>query len=67
MEVPLAGVLSIDFVVEPDRSQLSEIVQRYRDGRLRTNIGKVVTLDEAVNAFNPANRITGKTVIRVRS
>jgi len=67
LEAQPAGVLAIDFVVEPDRSQLSEIVQRYRDGRLRTNIGKVVTLDEAVNAFNPTNRVTGKTVIRVRS
>jgi hypothetical protein len=32
--------LAIDFVVESDRAQLSEIVQRVRDGRLRTNIGK---------------------------
>src|SRR5205085_5174650 len=29
---------AIDFVVESDRAQLSEIVQRVRDGRLRTNI-----------------------------
>src|SRR3954469_10243194 len=35
---------AIDFVVEADRAQLSEIVQRVRDGRLRTNIGKVSTL-----------------------
>ncbi|RVD48222.1 NADP-dependent oxidoreductase, partial [Mesorhizobium sp. M2D.F.Ca.ET.140.01.1.1] len=27
--------LSVDFVVESDRAQLSEIVQRVRDGRLR--------------------------------
>ena len=31
--------LTIDFVVVPDRAQLSELVQRFRDGRLRTNIG----------------------------
>lgn len=31
---------AIDFVVEADRVQLNEIVQRVRDGRLRTNIGK---------------------------
>jgi hypothetical protein len=37
-----------------------------RDGRLRTNIGTVSTLDDAVAAFNPAKRINGKTVIRVR-
>src|SRR6202000_760436 len=33
--------LTIDFVVESDRGQLGEVVQRVRDGRLRTNIGKV--------------------------
>src|SRR5689334_7156449 len=62
---------SVDFVVESDRAQLSEIVQRVRDGRLRTNIGNVATLDDAVAALNPtgrikAKRITGKTIIRVR-
>src|SRR6187200_1581934 len=31
-----ADGLAIDFVVESDRGQLSEIVQRVRDGRLRT-------------------------------
>src|SRR5690348_14560233 len=61
-----ADGLSIDFVVESDRAQLIEIVQRVRDGRLRTNIGKVSTLDEAVAALNPTERIKGKTVIRVR-
>src|SRR5207245_2726743 len=33
-----ADGLAVDFVVESDRAQLSEIVQRVRDGRLRTNI-----------------------------
>jgi NADPH:quinone reductase-like Zn-dependent oxidoreductase len=60
------GGLAIDFVVESDRSQLSEIVQRVRDGRLRTNIGNVSTLDDAVAALNPTQRRTGKTIIRVR-
>ena len=59
--------LTIDFVVEPDRAQLTEIVKRFREGRLRTNIGKTVSLDDAVSAFNPVNRGTGKTIIRVRS
>jgi NADPH:quinone reductase-like Zn-dependent oxidoreductase len=45
---------------------LSELVQRVRDGRLRTNIGNVATLDDAVAAFNPTERIKGKTIIRVR-
>jgi NADPH:quinone reductase-like Zn-dependent oxidoreductase len=58
--------LAIDFVVESDRAQLSEIVQRVRDGRLRTNIGTVATLDDAVAAFNPTERRKGKTIIRVR-
>jgi NADPH:quinone reductase-like Zn-dependent oxidoreductase len=59
------GGLTIDFVVVPDRAQLSELVQRLRDGRLRTNIGKVTTLDHAVAAFNRTERIRGKTIIRV--
>ena len=60
------GVLAVDFVVESDRAQLSEIVQRVRDGRLRTNIGKVSSLDQAVAAFNSTERRAGKMVIRVR-
>jgi NADPH:quinone reductase-like Zn-dependent oxidoreductase len=63
---PLDG-LAIDFVVEADRRQLSEIVQRVRDGRLRTNIGMVSSLDDAVAIFNSAQRRQGKTIIQVRS
>ena len=62
---PVDG-LAIDFVVEADRAQLGEIVQRVRDGRLRTNIGTVSTLDEAVAAFNATGRRAGKTIVRVR-
>jgi NADPH:quinone reductase-like Zn-dependent oxidoreductase len=65
-EVRPAEGLAVDFVVESDRAQLNEIVQRVRDGRLRTNIGTVSTLDEAVVAFNPTERRPGKTIIRVR-
>jgi len=61
-----ADGLTVDFVVVPDRAQLSEIIQRVRNGRLRTNIGNVSTLDDAVSAFNPAERISGKTIISVR-
>jgi NADPH:quinone reductase-like Zn-dependent oxidoreductase len=61
-----ADGLAVDFVVESDRAQLREIVQRVRDGRLRTNIGNVSTLDDAVAAFNPTERRKGKTIIRVR-
>src|SRR3954471_552306 len=60
-----SGGLTIDFVVVPDRAQLSELVQRVRDGRLRSNIGNVSTLDDAVAAFNQTERIKGKTIIRV--
>jgi NADPH:quinone reductase-like Zn-dependent oxidoreductase len=62
---PVDG-LAVDFVVESDRAQLSEIVQRVRDGRLRTNIGTISPLDEAVAAFNSTARRAGKTIIRVR-
>jgi NADPH:quinone reductase-like Zn-dependent oxidoreductase len=61
-----ANGLAVDFVVESDRAQLSEIVQRVRDRRLRTNIGTVATLDDAVATFNPTERRVGKTIIRVR-
>jgi NADPH:quinone reductase-like Zn-dependent oxidoreductase len=59
--------LTVDFVVEPNRAQLIEIIQRVRDGRLRTNIGTVASLDDAVAAFNPTKRSPGKTIIRVRA
>ncbi|TCC54377.1 NADP-dependent oxidoreductase [Kribbella pittospori] len=62
-----ADGLAIDFVVEADRAQLVEIVQRVRDGRLRTNIGTVAALDDAVATFNSTERTKGKTIIRVRS
>src|SRR5467141_2721711 len=65
-EAPPSDGLAVDFVVESDRAQLSEIVQRGRDGRLRTNIGKVSTLDDAVAALNPTERRKGNTIIRVR-
>jgi NADPH:quinone reductase-like Zn-dependent oxidoreductase len=60
-----ADGLAVDFV-ESDRAQLSEIVQRVRDGRLRTNIGNVATLDDAVAALQPTERPNGKTIIRIR-
>ena len=58
--------LAIDFVVEADAAQLAEIVQRVRDGRLRTNIGAVAPLDDAVATFNSTERRRGKTIINVR-
>jgi NADPH:quinone reductase-like Zn-dependent oxidoreductase len=66
VEEPPADGRAIDFVVEADRAQLSEIAERVRDGRLRTHIGLVASLDDAIAAFNSKERRTGKTVIRVR-
>ena len=65
-DVRPVGGLTIDFVVEPDGVQLSELVQRVRNGRLRTNIGNVSTLDDAVAAFNRKERTKGKTIIHFR-
>ncbi|MFJ5063077.1 NADP-dependent oxidoreductase [Streptomyces nigra] len=65
-EVRPADGLAIDFVVESDRAQLVEIVQRVREGRLRTNVGAVASLEDAVTALNPTERVKGKTIIRVR-
>jgi len=62
---PAAG-LAIDFVVEADRAQLTEVVQRVRDGRLRTNIGTVASLDDAVTTVNSTERLKGKIIISVR-
>lgn len=66
VEARPADGLAIDFVVEADRVQLGEIVQRVRDGRLRTNIGTVSTLANAVATFTSTERRRGKTVIRLR-
>jgi NADPH:quinone reductase-like Zn-dependent oxidoreductase len=65
VEARPADGLAVDFVVESDRAQLSEIVQRVRDQRLRTNIGTVSALADAVATFNSTERRPGKTIIRV--
>jgi NADPH:quinone reductase-like Zn-dependent oxidoreductase len=57
---------AIFFVVEADRSQLAELAQRLRDGRLSSNVGAVRPLAEAPGAFGPdAPRVPGKTIIQV--
>jgi NADPH:quinone reductase-like Zn-dependent oxidoreductase len=66
VEARPANGLAVDFVVEANRAELSEIAQRVRDGRLRTNIGTVATLDDALAALNPTERSKGKTIINVR-
>ncbi|MDX3763306.1 NADP-dependent oxidoreductase [Streptomyces mirabilis] len=65
-EVRPADGLAVDFVVVSDRAQLGEIARRVREGRLRTHIGQVANLDDAVAAFNPAQKVNGKTIIRMQ-
>jgi NADPH:quinone reductase-like Zn-dependent oxidoreductase len=62
-DVRPADGLTVDFVVEADRTQLTEIARRVQDGRLRTNIGATPTLADAVAAFNSTDRAKGKTVV----
>src|SRR4051812_48714568 len=66
IEARPADGLAVDFVVESDRAQLSEIAQRVRDGRLRTNVGTVSAFDDAVATFNSTERHSGKTIIRIQ-
>ena len=57
---------AIFFIVEADRSQLGELAQRLRDGRLTSNVGAVRPLAQAAAAFGPdAPRVSGKTIIQV--
>ena len=55
-----SGGLTIDFVVVPDRAQLSEVVQRVRDGRLRTNIGNVADPRRCGRRLQPDRADQGK-------
>src|SRR3954468_22494494 len=50
---------AVDFVVEADRAQLSDIAERVSQGRLRTNIGNRASLDDAVATFNSGERLKG--------
>ncbi|AKU17689.1 NADP-dependent oxidoreductase [Luteipulveratus mongoliensis] len=56
---------AIFFVVEPDRARLADLAQRVRDGRLKPIVGSVRPLAAAADAFAPAQRVAGKTIIRV--
>jgi NADPH:quinone reductase-like Zn-dependent oxidoreductase len=66
VEARPADGLAVDFVVEADRADLGEIVERVRDGRLRTNIGTTAPLDDAVASLTSGERRKGKTIVRVR-
>lgn len=67
VESPPADGRAVDFVVESVPGQLREISQRVRDGRIRTNIGQVVPLTEAVIALNSTGRRKGKPIITITS
>ncbi len=57
---------AIFFVVEADRSQLVELAQRLRDGRLTSNVGALRPLADAPAAFGPdAPHVSGKTIIQL--
>lgn len=56
---------AVFFVVEPDRTQLADLANRVRDGRLKPIIGEVRPLTEAADAFTRRRRIPGKTIIQV--
>ena len=51
-----ADGLAVDFVVESVPGQLAQIAGRARDGRLRTHIGTVATLDDAHCDSHPPGR-----------
>jgi hypothetical protein len=60
VEARPADGLAVDFVVEADRTQLGEIVQRVRDGRLRPNIGDIARLDDTISALTRPRDAAGR-------
>jgi len=56
---------AIFFVVEADRSQLADLAERLRDGRLKPIVGAVRPLAQAPAAFVPDRRTPGKTIIHI--
>ena len=61
-----ADGLTIDFVVEAIGHNWVRSFKRFREGRLKTHIGNIVTLDDAVATYNSTDRVKGKTIVRVR-
>ena len=53
------------FIVEPDRPQLAALDEKLRDRVLKPTVGAVFPLTDAPKAFDPSQRSTGKTVVRV--
>jgi NADPH:quinone reductase-like Zn-dependent oxidoreductase len=56
---------AIFFIVEFDRSRLTDLAQRVRDGRLKPIVGALRPLAEAPAAFAADRRTPGKTIIRI--
>ncbi|WPB88016.1 NADP-dependent oxidoreductase [Streptomyces malaysiensis] len=56
---------AVFFVVEPDRTRLTDLAQRLRDGRLKPIVGAVRPLAETASAFTPDKRTPGKTIIHI--
>ncbi|WP_022891337.1 NADP-dependent oxidoreductase [Agromyces subbeticus] len=56
---------AVFFIVEPDRAQLLEIIQRVRAGRLHVSVGTVAPLEHAVAALTSRSHVPGKTIISV--
>lgn len=65
-EVRPAEGRTVDFVVVPDRTQLTEVARRVQGGRLRPNIGRTVDLEDAVGVLRSGEPVHGKLVVRVR-
>ncbi|GAA4084543.1 NADP-dependent oxidoreductase [Actinomadura miaoliensis] len=56
---------AVFFVVEPDRTRLTDLSRRLRAGRLKPIVGDVRPLSETPSAFARHRRTPGKTIIQV--
>src|SRR5689334_18337179 len=63
--VPPKDGRAIFFVVEPDRTRLTDLADRLRAGRLKPIVGAVQPLSETAAAFARHRRTPGKTIIQV--
>src|SRR5204862_2359336 len=65
VEARPADGLAVDFVVESDRAQLREIVQRERAGRVSTHDATRTALDDATADLNTTEPLPRRTLIRL--
>lgn len=59
------GARAVFFVVEPDRAQLALLERKLHEGKIRQNVGPVLSLDDALSAFDADHRTPGKTIVQV--